>query len=175
MRWILLTTIIFVSACSTTIKQYAQTTPTLKLDQFFNGKLTAYGIVQNRQGEVLRRFTVDMIGTWDGNRGVLDEQFYYSDGAREQRIWYLTKHSDGTYSGDADDVVKPASGESSGFALNWKYTLSIEVDGRNWDIDFNDWMYLIDEQRLVNRAEMTKWGFRVGEVTLFIEKEDPTT
>ena len=77
---------------------------------------------------------------------------------------------DNVYGGTASDVVNPARGSTSGFALNWRYTLSIPVDGKVWDISFDDWMYLLDEKRMINRAQMNKWGFKVGEVTLWIEK-----
>lgn len=170
MRTLIIAGSLLLASCSTTMKNYDGSSPHFDMQQFFDGKLTAYGMVQNRQGEVLRRFRVDMTGTWEGNKGKLDEQFYYHDGEEKQRIWYIEKTDDGRYIGNADDVVKPANGQSNGFALNWQYSLLIEVDGENWEIDFNDWMYLIDEYRLINRAEMTKWGFKVGEVTLWIEK-----
>lgn len=159
-----------LASCSTSMKYYDDSQPRFDMRQFFDGKLTAYGLVQNRSGEVLRRFRVEMTGSWDGDKGILDEQFYYHDGEQEQRIWRIEKTLNGRYIGNADDVVRPAQGESAGFALNWQYSLLINVDGEDWEIDFNDWMYLIDDHRLINRAEMTKWGFRVGEVTLWIEK-----
>jgi hypothetical protein len=161
---------ISILGCGTSVKHYAGSGPELKLEQFFNGRLTAYGMVQDRNGKVLRRFRVDMLGTWENGKGKLDEQFTYDDGQQEQRIWHLEKTADGRYTGHADDVVVPARGETGGYALNWHYQLSIPVDGENWAISFNDWMYLIDENRMINRAEMSKWGFKVGEVTLWIEK-----
>ena len=171
MRWWLPLVALLLVGCGTTLKHYAGTGPEFKLEEFFDGKLTAYGIVQDRQGRVLRRFRVDMVGTWEGNKGILDEQFYYDDGTEEERIWRLEKRADGVYIGDADDVVVPAEGSTSDYALNWNYTLAVPVDDTIFNIDFDDWMYLLDENRLLNRAEMTKWGFRVGEVTLWIEKE----
>ncbi len=160
-----------LAGCATPVSYYKNTSPELKLEEFFNGKLTAYGMVQSRSGKVLRRFRVDMVGSWEGNKGVLDEKFYYDDGEEQQRTWYLEKHDNGMYGGTAGDVVKPAKGATSGYALNWHYTVAIPVDGENWDIDFDDWMYQLDENRLINRAQMKKWGFKVGEVTLWIEKD----
>ena len=170
MRNLWLLSVLFIVGCSTSVNHYSNTTPELKLEEFYDGKLTAYGMVQNRSGEVLRRFRVDMEGTWEDNKGRLDETFFYDDGEQQQRTWYLEKRSNGQYSGTADDVVKPARGETNGYALNWRYTLTIPVDDNTWDINFDDWMYLIDEKRLINRAQMKKWGFTVGEVTLWIEK-----
>lgn len=161
---------VFLMSCNTSLKQYEDSRPAFKLEEFFNGPLRAYGMVQNRSGDVLRRFTVEMTGEWEGNKGTLYEMFYYDDGEQQERIWYLEKLGPNHYGGNASDVVKPANGYTEGFAFNWKYTLAIPVDGKVWDIDFDDWMYLLDDQRLINRAVMKKFGLRVGEVTLWIEK-----
>ena len=87
------------------IEQYAAEHPSLDLASYFNGKVVAHGIFQDRSGQVVRRFTVDMEGRWAGNQGVLDERFSYSDGTKDRRVWRLTKHADGRYTGTADDVV----------------------------------------------------------------------
>ncbi|GAA3719344.1 DUF3833 domain-containing protein [Oceanisphaera sediminis] len=163
---------LLLMSCSSNIHDYADTQPAFELDSFFNGELVAHGMVQDRSGRVLRRFSVEMIGRWDGNKGVLEEDFVYEDGEQQRRVWRLEKGPDGQYSGTADDVVVPATGQTQGFALNWRYTLAVPVDGKIWNIDFNDWMYLLDENRVLNRAEMTKWGFKVGEVTLWIERKN---
>jgi hypothetical protein len=47
----------------------------------------AHGIFTDRSGKVVRRFVVQMTGTWNGNEGVLDERFTYSDGKTERRVW----------------------------------------------------------------------------------------
>jgi hypothetical protein len=131
-----------------------------------NGQLEAPGIVTDRAGKVLRRFTVHMTGRWNGDEGVLEEDFRYSDGSTERRVWHLTRGGDGRYTGRAADVVGTAQGVESGNALNWRYTLRIPVDGRVFDVDLDDWMYLVDEQVMLNRATMSKFGIRVGEVLL---------
>ena len=170
MKLVILAVSLLLMSCSTHINDYEASSPVLALERFFNGELVAYGMVQDRTGRVLRRFKVDMVGRWEGNRGVLEEDFFYDDGETQRRVWYLEKGPDGRYSGTAADVVRPASGQTRGYALNWRYTLAVPVDGRVWHLDFNDWMYLLDEDRLINRAVMSKWGFRVGEVTLWIER-----
>jgi len=44
------------------------------------------------------------------------------------------------------------------------------VDGRTWNVEFDDWMYLIDERVMLNRATMSKFGVRLGEVLLSFAK-----
>ncbi len=163
-----------LSGCaSQDIQKYAAEKPVLDLAEYFNGKVIAHGVFQDRSGQVVRRFVVDMQGTWNGNQGVLDEHFTYSDGSKDRRIWRLTKHADGRYSGTADDVVGPASGQAVGNAFYWTYTLRLPVDGKTYDVRFDDWMYLVDERVMLNRATMSKFGVRLGEVTLSFQKVGP--
>jgi len=152
------------------IGDYANEKPVLDLRQYFNGTLDAYGVFTDRSGKVVRRFTVVMRCSWEGDNGILDEDFLYSDGTRQKRIWRLRKTGTGSYVGRADDVVGEALGEQSGNSFHWTYTMALPVDGRVIEVQFDDWMYLVTERVLLNRAEMSKFGVRLGEVTLSFTK-----
>jgi len=167
-----LATATLLGACASapTPADYAQETPRLDLRSYFNGPLTAHGIFTDRGGKVARRFTVRMVGTWTGNQGVLEEDFVYSDGTKERRVWRLTDQGNGRYSGRADDVVGEAIGIAAGNALNWRYTLALKVDGRTVEVQFDDWMYLMDDRVMLNKAAMSKFGIFLGEVTLSFTK-----
>jgi len=164
-------TVVGLSGCaSPSIEQYAQEKPVLDLQQYFNGTLDAYGVFTDRSGAVVKRFTVVMKCSWQGDDGVLDEDFVYSDGTLQKRVWRLKKLGQGRFSGRADDVVGEAQGESRGNAFHWTYTLSLPVDGRVFDVQFDDWMYLMTDQVMLNKATMSKFGVRLGEVTLSFTK-----
>lgn len=152
------------------VKDYAQEQPRLDLREYLNGPLTAHGIFSDRSGRVVKRFTVQMTGTWQGDEGVLDEHFRYSDGSTQRRVWRLKHLGDGRYSGRADDVVGEATGETAGNAFRWTYTLALPVDGRVWNVEFDDWMYRMDERTVLNRSAMSKFGIYLGEVTLVFLK-----
>jgi hypothetical protein len=162
--------LMLAGCASPTPADYASQTPVLDLRQYFNGKLLAHGIATDRSGKVVQRFTVQITGTWQGDEGTLDEQFSYSDGRREQRIWKLTRQADGRYIGRAGDVLGEARGQAAGNALNWRYTLLLPVDGRTWEVEFDDWMFLVDDQVMLNRAVMSKFGIRLGEVLLSFQR-----
>lgn len=164
---------LLVGCASPDVTRYATERPALELDQFFNGKIIAHGIFQNRSGEVVRRFTVDMDGKWEGNQGVLDERFTYSDGSTQRRVWHLTRLADGRYRGRADDVIGEAQGQVAGNALRWNYTLALPVDGSTYHVQFDDWMILMSPQTMLNRATMSKFGVRLGEVLLSFQKAQP--
>jgi hypothetical protein len=160
-----------LGCASPTPADYAAEKPVLDLKRYFNGELVAHGIFTDRSGKVARRFVVQMTGTWTGSQGVLDERFLYSDGKTERRVWRLTDLGGGRWEGRADDVVGVATGVSSGNALNWRYTLALPVDGKVYEVQFDDWMYLVDDKVMLNKATMSKFGIRLGEVTLSFTKK----
>ncbi len=145
---------------------YRAEQPALDLRRYFDGSVDAWGVFQDRSGKVIRRFTVAMRCSWDGDVGTLDESFSYSDGTTGRRVWTLRRTGAASWTGTADDVIGEATGTVAGNAFHWRYTLALPVDGRVWHVDMDDWMYLIDERVMLNRAVMSKFGVRLGEVTL---------
>ena len=144
-----------LTACASTgVEQYRAETPVLDLKTYFNGTLDAWGMFQGRSGEVKKRFHVRIDARWEGDVGVLDERFSWSDGTTSTRVWTLTWQADGSFRGRADDVIGEALGEAAGNALRWRYVLALPVD----------------DKVMLNRSFMSKWGFRLGEVTLTFVK-----
>ncbi len=168
--FIFLATVTLFGCAGIDVNQYKTEQPELKLEHYFNGTLDAWGMFQKRNGEVVKRFKVVIDASWEGDKGVLDERFTYSDGTTQQRVWHLTRVADGHYRGEADDVVGVAEGRVSGNSLHWVYTLQLPVDGKTYEVAFDDWMYLQDDGVMFNRSVMKKFGFRLGEVTLFFRK-----
>jgi hypothetical protein len=157
-------------ACSTIDPAiYANEKPKFDLQTYFNGTVDAYGVVTDRSGKVIKRFTVVLDCKWTGDTGVLDESFTYSDGSKDKRIWTLKKTGD-RYIGTASDVVGEATGIASGNALLWSYTMALPVDGTVYKVKFEDWMFLMDNEVMINRAEMRWFGIKTGEITLSFRK-----
>ncbi|MCW8907381.1 MAG: DUF3833 domain-containing protein [Sedimenticola sp.] len=168
---LLLVSAVTLAGCAgVDVTDYRAEQPELKLESYFNGKLDAWGMFQKRNGEVVKRFRVEIDARWEGDKGVLDEQFRYSDGTTQRRVWHLVKIGEERYLGEAEDVVGVAEGEVSGNALHWTYTLKLPVDGKVYEVTFDDWMYLQEDGVMINRSVMTKFGFRLGEVILFFRK-----
>lgn len=169
---LLLAAAIFLTSCAgVTTADYANAKPKFVLEEYFDGEVEAWGMFQDRGGKVVRRFTVKIIGTWESNNGKLVEDFVYDDGEKDQRIWEISRNSDGSYTGKASDVVGQATGKSEGNALNWHYTLALPVDGTIYHVQLDDWMYLVNKDVLINRAVMSKFGFRVGEVFITFKRK----
>ena len=154
-RLLLLATSAALAGCAgPQVADYAGQTPKLDLRTYFNGTLDAYGVFTDRSGKVVKRFTVLMVCTW----------------TTQKRIWRLRRQADGSYTGRADDVVGEAVGAESGNAFNWRYTLALPVDGSVYNVQFDDWMYLMTDKVMLNKATMSKLGIKLGEVTLSFTK-----
>lgn len=76
-------------SCSTSLDDYEDSTPEFSLSTYFEGDVTAWGIVQDYSTKLTRRFCVDIVGTWQGDKGQLHETFFYNDGEQQIRVWDL--------------------------------------------------------------------------------------
>ena len=169
-------TILTITGCSgVDINNYSDNQPRFDIYSYFSGDTRGWGIVQDRSGEMTRQFVVDIVGEINENGElVLTEDFSWSDGEQTRRVWTIARTGPNTYSGMADDVIGVAHGSTAGNALNWTYDLSLRVNTSTWKIRFDDWMFLQEDDILINKAEMTKFGVRVGEVTIAFKKADVT-
>ncbi len=168
-----LATVMLITGCAAPrVDSYRDEKPVLDLREYFDGDIEAQGMFQDRSGKVIKRFTVAIKGSWTGDVGTLEEDFVYSDGTTQRRVWTITRIDEHNYIGTAADVVGEARGEAYGNALRWRYVLALEIDGKTWHMDFDDWMFLVNDKVMLNRSEMRKFGFRVGEVTLSFHKKD---
>ena len=179
---VLITLFAGLSACAKRdVTHLEERRPTLALEEFFEGESVAYGIFEDRFGNLRRQFRVNLKGTVRGKRLVLDEQFLYEDGEKAQRIWTIDKldsGDDGTvrYVGQASDVDGRANGRVSGNGLNWRYDVVLTMDGRELEVHFDDWIYRQSEDVAINRAYVSKFGVEIGSVTIvFLRGKAATT
>ncbi|MDF1791835.1 MAG: DUF3833 domain-containing protein [Thalassobaculaceae bacterium] len=166
-----LTVLLFLGACqSMQIEDFKDSTPELVLEEYFEGKTKAWGIFEDRFGNLRREFVVDLTGTWDGTTLTLDERFDYADGEQDQRTWRIEKVGTDRYVGRADDVIGTAEGRVAGKAFTWTYVMDLNIQGRAVRVRFDDWMFLQPDGVMMNRARVTKFGIELGTVTLFFQK-----
>ena len=162
--------LISLSACSKIeMEQFKNNTPKLDLFSFFEGNTVAYGIFEDRFGNLKRQFRVNISGTIVDETLTLDEDFLYDDGEKDKRIWKIKKITEEdkiTYEGQAEDIEGTATGSISGNTLNWSYDIYLNIKGSNIKVHFNDWIYKQSENLAINRAYVSKFGINIGSVTL---------
>ena len=164
-----------LSACSISIdgNNYKTQEPAFDLESFFTGKVTAWGIVQNRSGEIVQRFEVNIDGSINDGKLILDETFKYGVGDGPiKRIWTISQNADGTYTGNAGDIAGDATGISFGNAFNFSYEMDLTVDGGTYCVNFDDWFWSFDDNNMMNRSYIKKFGIVMAEVTIFMQKQD---
>ena len=127
----------------------------LVLEDYFNGPIKAWGVVQDRSGNIKRRFDVDMVGEWNGDTGTLTEKFHYYDGETQNRVWTIKKVADKQYEGTAGDILGKAEGKTSGNAVRWSYQMNLDVGDNTFKITFDDWMFLMNDGVLINLLYLT--------------------
>ena len=163
--------ILLLNSCSEMKPEdYKNTKPIIKIEEYFQGNVKARGMLQSRSGEVKRHFVADMNGEFDGKTLILDETFIWSDGEKQERRWIIKKIGDNRYEGTAPDVVGTANGVSYGSAFKFEYKLLIPYKGKKIKVKFDDWIFKQDDKVAINRAKITKFGFKVGELTVFFLK-----
>ncbi len=158
------------SCGSMSLDQFEGATPELVLEEYFAGETKAWGIFEDRFGDLRAQFTVDMKGTWEAPVLTLEEDFLYSSGNTDRRVWTITRNADGTYEGRAADVIGAAQGDAAGNAFNWTYVMDLEVGERTVRVRLNDWLWLQPGDVLINRASVTKFGVELGTLTIFFKK-----
>ncbi len=149
----------------------------LNLEEFFDGDLVAYGQFQDVLGTVRRSFVVNITGDWNGERLLLDENFVYEDGSTERRVWTLVKTGEDSWRGTAPGVIGAAIGEERDNRFNWRYEIDLPVPSADGSMEtlrvtFDDWMWLLTDDRLFNRAYMQRFGVDIGDVSISFERLD---
>jgi len=161
-----------VSACARNdVTALAERGPKFVLEEFFAGDSVAYGVFEDRFGNLRRQFRVNLNGQIEGNKLTLVEDFLYDDGERADRTWVienLGQLDNGAiaYRGTAADVSGEATGSVVGNGLNWRYDVVLEMNGRQIEVNFDDWIYQQDENVAINRAYITKYGVEIGSVSI---------
>lgn len=159
----------FLAGCSSPgLDEHTVTSPALQPEDFFDGFLTAQGVVKDWRGSVARQFEADIHACWRDGIGTLDESFVFDDGEQQTRFWTLTPSGDNSYVATAGDVVGEGLARWQGSAFFLEYTLRIELEDGPVDVRIDDRMYRIGEHALINESRLEKFGLGVGEILLTI-------
>ena len=146
------------------VTDFANRTPAFHLEDFYSGHSRGYGFFFSPGGNVVKQFTADENGTWDGKTLALHEHYLFPDGTTQDRDWTYTKDPDGTWIGRTPEVVGVTTGTESGNAYRMHYTFDLAKSGSDHTVDFDDWQWMVSPKIMMNRAWGTKLGFGVGEI-----------
>lgn len=163
-----LTLILVISSCAflqkkpysdAAIKSYANDS-SVKFDirKGFNGKMKGFGVLQNKDGIVIKRFTVDLDASWDGDKGEIKHSFVYDDKSKDSRTLLVTVEDDNSYVAIGHDVVGTAVGKQYGGASQMRYVLSIKDGEKKDNYDVDEWTYGVDDKSFIRIMNIDKDG-----------------
>jgi hypothetical protein len=172
-RALLTSLIMLFAGCSTPeAEDYAANKPTLDIRKYLNGDVEAWGMFVSSGGKVDPTFHVKLKGTWHGNKGTLTEHFEYSDGRKQDREWTLVFTDEHHFTGTAPDVIGTATGTQFGNAAKINYVLAVTTaKGTTHNMSMDDWLYQMDDNTVINRNVMTKFGIKAGELIITFRKK----
>ncbi len=156
------------------LEEHPVAQPEMRPEVFFDGFLTAHGVIKDWRGGVARQFNADIDACWRDGVGTLDESFVFDDGETQQRVWTLTPDGDRTYVATAGDVVGNGTARWQGSAFYLDYTLRIELEDGPIDVRIDDRMYRVSDRVLINQSKLKKFGLGVGEILLTIIRHPDT-
>ena len=146
---------------------YSKEKPVLTIQDYFNGKVKAYGIVQTWTGKVVERFVIDMQGSWQGQEGIVKEKIIDSLHGQQNREWHFRLIDQNHFVGTAQDTVGELKGEQYGNTIHARYRLKIHSsNGKIYEFDFDEWFFRIDDRIVLDRTRMKKYGVTIGQITL---------
>ena len=154
------------------VDSYARETPVLDLKDYLEGPVSASGLFIGLSGHVQRRFTIEITGRWSGSRGRLEERCRYDDGETGERIWEMVVGKGGTLTATAGDVLGAAKGAQSGNAAAMRYRLQVPRRAGETVVRIEDWFYLMEDGTLINRARMSWFGLKVGEIVACFRRDE---
>lgn len=145
-------------------EDYAESEQVFDIREHLNGAIVCEGIIYGPTGRVTSRFVGEFDAEWDGNAGIMREQFQYDSGNTQNRAWYLTLDDQGRIEARADDVVGVGTGYQKGNAVLLQYRLRLPEEGGGHILDVTDWMYLAPNGTIINRSQFRKFGIQVAEL-----------
>lgn len=160
-----------LSGCSSGIEYYKDENPKLDLQNYLDGRIDGSGIIEDWKGNVVKKFDFIADASWKDGVCTLDEHMIYYDDSKDHRIWTIKKINDHYYEGQTKDVIGIAKIHVQGNAMNWQYTMDVKVGNSTYRLNFDDWMFLMHNDVLINKNYFKKFGLTVGSLTLFMHKK----
>ncbi|HBG97514.1 MAG TPA: DUF3833 domain-containing protein [Rhodobacteraceae bacterium] len=144
--------------------------PRLDIRTHMKGPMLCEGLIYGPTGRVGARFVADFEGSWDGEIGRISEHFRYDNGSTQDREWRLKFTAPGALIADADDLIGSGTGTQSGPALQLLYRIRMPQSAGGHVLDVTDWLYLMENETIMNRSQFTKFGIKVAELVATIRK-----
>lgn len=143
----------------------------LSLQDFFRGRLSAKGSVENFKDGTRRDFTMAMSASWTGSKGTLIEDVVYADGQREHKVWSFDKVSDGHFTGTREDLTRDATvvEDAEGIGMSYKANTRLP-SGTTLNLAFDDRLTAVSPDVVTVRSDVSYLFIPAARVTMTITR-----
>lgn len=142
------------------IEDFAGKGPVFTPEDFFNGQLEGWGVMESPLGALQKRYTVRAEGRRSDDGLIhFTEVWTFDDGHVDTLNWQITPLGGGRYSGTETRIDSEAQGEQAGFAYHWTYSRDTpQPDGKSIKLHFDDWFWRIDEDTVIVKGTAGRLG-----------------
>lgn len=174
---LLVVALLFLPSCSYLMEEqevqalhYLKKAPKADIRKFFKGNVEAFAVTRDENDKIISAYKAKMHGKWEGNKGVLKQDFVYNDGKRDSRTWLITFENSGAFSAVGHDVLSPAKGRHRGNVIEMLYSLSLKKGSAKQEVKFEDNFYLVDRNSMIGISVMKVNSKIIGESTISYKK-----
>lgn len=144
---------------------FRATTPAIDPIRFFSGHVKSWGVLEDRSGQPSDIVTTDCTGESDGNTLHMVQRLTIGQDTPTTRTWQMRRAGPNRYEATANDMVGTATGEASGRAFHWTWTLALSPGNDLKNVSMDQWWYLLDDGSMLNRTTVRKLGVILIEVS----------
>ena len=145
--------------------------PLLDPTQYFTGRTSSSGVLENRAGAPKERVTTQTVGRWVDGALLLEQELQIGE-KKQHRSWRIRKLDAHYFAATANDMVGTAQGEARGNVFHWSFTLELVPGNILSRVRMTQWMYLQPDGRtLLNHSTIRKFGAVVAQVTEVFQRE----
>ncbi len=166
-RFVFLVVPLALGSCTTMkVSDFQSGTRTFQPTQFFTGRTSSTGVMENRGGTPREIVTTETKGHWEGATLILEQELVLGGSKRQHRSWRIRKLDAHHFEATANDLVGTAHGEAYGNVFHWSFTLALSSGNPLANVGMTQWMYLQPDGRtMINHSVIRKFGFVVAQVT----------
>lgn len=133
---------------------------------FFTGQVVSWGVEENRAGTPIAVVTTNCSGVPDGKGGLVMTQILHIGAAPPiTRVWHLARTGPAAFTGTANDMSGMAPGRVEGPEFHWQWVLETHPANPLENVRMSQWMYLLPDGTVMVRTVVSKFGFRLAEVS----------
>lgn len=147
------------------IDGFRATAPAIDPIRFFTGHVRSWGVLEDRSGQPTGIVTTDCVGEASSDELHMVQRLTIGQEAPTTRTWQMRRTGPNRYEATANDMVGMATGETSGRAFHWTWTLALSPGNSLKNVSMDQWWYLLDDGSILNRTTVRKLGVILIEVS----------